>query len=76
MKKFLEYIVTSLVNHPQDVKITEKKEEGALIFTIKVHPEDLKILIGKSGQTIKAIKRIARIKTITERKTISLKVEE
>jgi len=78
MKKFLEYIITSLVNYPQNVKITEKEEDGALVFAIKVNPEDLKILIGKNGQTIKAVREIAKIKAFSEKKikNINIKIEE
>jgi len=76
MKKFLEYIIASLVSHPQDVKITEKKEGETLVFTIKVNPEDLKVLIGKNGQTIKAIREIIKIKAILEEKRVNIKIEE
>jgi len=76
MKKFLEYIITSFVNHPQDVRIIEKKEKETLAFTIKVNPEDIKILIGKNGQTIKAIREIVKIKAIIEKKKIIIKIEE
>jgi predicted RNA-binding protein YlqC (UPF0109 family) len=76
MKKLLEYIITSLVSHPQDVKISQGKEGEVLVFTIKVHPEDLKILIGKKGQTIKAIREVLKIKAIAEKKIINIKIEE
>jgi predicted RNA-binding protein YlqC (UPF0109 family) len=76
MKKLLEYIITSIVKHSRDVKITEKEENGVIIFTIKADPEDLKILIGKNGQTIKAIREIMRVKAISQGKIINIKIEE
>jgi predicted RNA-binding protein YlqC (UPF0109 family) len=74
MKKFLEYLVTSIVNHPQNVVIDEKEENNYLTLIIRVHPEDLKILIGKNGQTIKAIREIFRIKAIKEKKMVNIRI--
>lgn len=62
MKKLLEYLTASLVQYPKDLKIEEIKEENQVLFNIIANPEDLKILIGKGGQTIKAIRELMRLK--------------
>ncbi|MGB9706996.1 MAG: KH domain-containing protein [Microgenomates group bacterium] len=76
MKKLLEYIIRSLVENPKDVVIEEKEEGDYLTLVIKVHPEDIKIVIGKKGQTIKAIRELAKIKAIGKGKKINIKIEE
>ena len=67
MKQLVEYIVSNLVNHPEDVVIEEEKiseEEGSSNITIQVNPEDVGRVIGRSGKVINAIRQIARIAAI------------
>lgn len=61
MKQLLEYIIPNIVNHPEDVVINETEENGLLNLSIKVNPEDMGRVIGKSGKVIKAIRQIGRI---------------
>lgn len=75
MKKLLEYLITCLVENPQGVLISENETEDYLTFLIKVDPEDVKLVIGKNGRTIKAIQEILRVKAIKEKKKIHLMVE-
>jgi len=76
MKKLLEYLVSSIVNYPKDISVTEKEENKYFNLIIKVHPNDLKIIIGKNGQTIKAIRELVKIKAILKRKNINIAIEE
>ena len=58
MKSFLEYVVRSLVDNPDDVQITEvtgAKETG---YRIGLHPADVGLVIGKGGRTISAIRSL------------------
>jgi uncharacterized protein len=67
MKQLVEYIVSNLVNHPEDVIVEETKvpgEEGLSNITIKVNPEDVGRVIGRSGKVINAIRQITRIAAI------------
>ncbi len=61
MKDLLEYIIPNIVNHPEDVVITQTEADGITNVTIKVNPEDMGRVIGKSGKVIKAIRQIGRI---------------
>lgn len=61
MKQLLEYIIPNIVNHPEDVVINESEENGVVNLSIKVNPEDMGRVIGKSGKVIKAIRQIGRI---------------
>ncbi|MBU1200499.1 KH domain-containing protein [Patescibacteria group bacterium] len=67
MKQLVEYIVSNLVNHPEDVVIEEEKtpgEEDSSNIIIQVNPEDIGRVIGRSGKVINAIRQIARIAAI------------
>lgn len=76
MKQFLEYLVKSIVEKPKKIRIQESKQEGFTEYSIKVDPEDIKIVIGKNGRTIQAIRALAKTKAIKQGKRINLKLEE
>lgn len=66
MKQLIEYIVSNIVNHPENVVITEElSEDGAMTkYLIKVDAEDVGRVIGKQGKVIKSIRQIVRIAAI------------
>ncbi len=67
MKELVEYIVSNLVNHPEDVIVTEEEvagEENSSNITIQVNSEDVGRVIGRSGNVINSIRLIARIAAI------------
>jgi len=75
-QKVLEEILRSLVNHPENVVITRKVDEMGVLLSIKLHPQDMALVIGRNGETINAIKKI--IKAIGKRHfaRVNIKVEE
>lgn len=76
MKSLLEFVVCSIVNNPTDVSIEERQEGDLINFTIHTHPDDIKIVIGKNGRTIKSIRELAKVKAIKEKKKINVRIEE
>ena len=76
MIKLLEYILKSIVENPADISIQESQLEDITNFLIKANPEDIKIIIGKEGRTIKAIRELVRIKALESQKKINIKIEE
>lgn len=76
MKKLLEFIVKSIVEKPEEAKINQSDEGEITLLKIKVHPEDKKVIIGKSGRTIKALRNLVRIKATKEKKRVNLELEE
>ncbi len=56
MKELIEYIVKALVDHPEDVQITEVDGERTIIFELRCHADDVGKVIGKSGKTVSAIR--------------------
>ena len=74
MKKLLEFLVKSIVDSPQDVSVEEKGEVDELILNLKVNPDDIKIVIGKEGKTIRALREIIKIKAIKEKQRVRINV--
>jgi predicted RNA-binding protein YlqC (UPF0109 family) len=58
MKHFLEYVVRSLVDNPDDVQITELSGENEISYRVSLHPSDVGLVIGKGGRTISAIRSL------------------
>ena len=74
MKQLLEYIIPNIVNHPEEVVISEEESNGLITLTIKVNPEDMGRVIGKSGKVIKAIRQIGRIVAIKKGVRVNIDV--
>lgn len=75
-QEFLEFLIKSLVDHPEDVKIERKVDEMGVLLSLKVNPEDMGQIIGKSGATARAIRNLVRIVGLKNRARVNLKIEE
>jgi len=75
-QEFLEYIVKELVDHPEDVKIERKVDEMGVLLSLKVNPEDMGQVIGRSGSTARAIRSLVRIIGLKNHARVNLKIEE
>ncbi|MFO7675366.1 MAG: KH domain-containing protein [bacterium] len=58
MKELIVYIAKSLVDHPEQVEVTEIAGEKTLIYELRVSRSDLGKIIGKEGHTAKAMRSI------------------
>ncbi len=75
-QQFLEYVVKSLVDNPDDVKVARTVDEMGVLLTLSVHKDDMGKIIGRSGQTAKAIRTILRIVGMKSNARVNLKIEE
>lgn len=75
MKELLEYIVTGLVNHPEEVKIDEQVlPDGLIILSISANPEDYGRIIGRQGMLIRSLRTIVKARAIKEKKRVMVRV--
>ena len=58
MRELIEYIARSLVDHPDDIKITEIDGECTVVFELRCNKEDTGKVIGKSGKTVSAMRTL------------------
>lgn len=75
-KDFLEFVVKSIVNNPDDVEVTRKVDEMGVLLNLKVNPEDMGQIIGRQGSTAKAIRTLLRVIGLKNHARINLKIEE
>lgn len=76
MKQLLEYIIPNIVNHPEDVVITETEENGLVTLLIKVNPEDTGRVIGKAGKIINSIRQIVRVLAIKQGVRVNVEIDD
>jgi predicted RNA-binding protein YlqC (UPF0109 family) len=58
MKHFIDYVVRSLVDNPDDVQVTETPKQGEIVYRVGLHPADVGLVIGKGGRTIGSIRSL------------------
>jgi len=75
-QEFLEFVIKSIVDHPNDVKVTRAVDEMGVLLNLKVNPEDMGKIIGREGSTAKAIRTILRVIGSKNNARINLKIEE
>ena len=70
MDKLVEFIAKSLVDHPENVKVTTREEDDSVIIELVVDPEDTGKVIGKQGRIAKAIRAIVNAASINDEKKV------
>ena len=59
-QQFVEYIVKTLVNNPDKVKIERAIDEKGVLLSLSVDPEDVGRVIGRRGATAQSIRTLLR----------------
>lgn len=60
MKELVEVIAKSLVDHPDEVVVTETENEKAIVIELRVAQTDMGKVIGKQGRIAKAIRSVVK----------------
>ena len=58
LEEALEHLVTGIVDHKDDVTVRRKELRRGELFEVRVHPEDLGRIIGRSGRTASALRTV------------------
>lgn len=75
-QQFLETLVKALVDHPDAVQTSRTVDELGVLLTLDVHPEDMGKIIGRSGNTAKAIRTLLRVVGMKHDARVNLKINE
>ena len=76
MSKLVETIVTALVDHPEQVVVTEVEANNVTTYQLTVHPDDLGKVIGKQGRIAKAIRTVLFAAASHDNKRVQLEIKE
>ena len=75
-KVFLEYVAKALVDNPNDIKIDRTLDEMRVLISLTVNPADMGKIIGRMGNTAKAIRTLLRIIGMKNNARVNLKINE
>ena len=75
-KELLETIVRAIVSNPNEVYVEDKADEMGILLTLHVAKEDMGKVIGKLGETAKAIRLLLRVVGASEKAHINMKIFE
>lgn len=76
MKSLLEFILLRMVEHPEDLAIDEVEEMGLTVYKLKLHPDDIGRVIGRGGNVIKAIRKLAQVRAVKDRLRVRVVLQE
>ena len=75
-QSFVEYIVKAIVDHPDDVRTDRTVDEMGVLISLHLNPEDMGQVIGKNGQTAKAIRTLLRVVGARSKARVNMKIIE
>lgn len=75
-QEFLDFLIRALVDNPDAVKTDRKVDEMGVLITLTVDPADMGKIIGRNGQTAKAIRSLLRVVGVKNNARVNLKIEE
>lgn len=74
MKELLTTVAKALVDHPDSVEVREVEGERSVILELKVHPDDVGKVIGRSGRIIDALRTIVKASAAKQQKRASVEL--
>ncbi|MFY9484615.1 MAG: KH domain-containing protein [Patescibacteria group bacterium] len=75
-QEFIEYVVKAIVDEPSDVKVERKIDEMGVLLSLAVNPADMGKVIGKEGNTARALRTLLRVLGAKNNARVNLKILE
>ncbi len=75
-QEFVEYIVKALVNHPEDVRTERTVDDRGVLITLHINQEDMGYIIGRQGQTARALRILLKTVGAKDNARVNLKIYE
>ncbi len=76
MKELVEFVVKSLVDHPDEVSVYEINDRQGTILELSVAASDMGRVIGKSGRVINAIRSLLQVAAAKQGQRVTLELLE
>ena len=74
MKELLTYMIQNLVDHPDEVSVTERAAGGETVFEVRVAAGDMGKVIGRQGRIIKEVRVLMKAVAQKKGKKVSVDV--
>ena len=76
LKEILADIARAIVDHPDDVTVTEEENNGDVTLTLGVHADDMGMVIGRHGRIAKAIRSVMKSVAGTCGKKVNVEIKD
>ena len=74
MKELIQDIAMALVDHPDEVVVTETETEKTIVVELRVAPEDMGKVIGKQGRIAKSIRTLVKAAATKDDKKVVVEI--
>jgi predicted RNA-binding protein YlqC (UPF0109 family) len=74
LKDLLEYLARSLVDQPEDVRVTVTETETTIVLELSVAKEDVGKVIGKQGRIARALRTIVKASAVRDGKRVVVEI--
>lgn len=75
-EKFLDFVLTAIVDYPLEIKIQRTIDEMGVLLRVSCHKNDMGKIIGRQGETVKCIRSILRVVGARDGLRVNLKIDE
>lgn len=73
---FVEHVVKQIVSHPDEVNTERTVDERGVLITLDVHADDMGHVIGRNGQTARALRTLLKVVGAQNNARVNLKINE
>ena len=74
LKTTLRDIAAAIVDHPDDVNVVSEETETTITLTLRVHPDDMGMVIGRHGKIAKAIRTVIKAASVNCKKRVNVEI--
>lgn len=74
MRDLITVIAKALVDHPEDVTVSEAEAKDEMVYRLSVHPSDMGKVIGKQGRIAKALRTVVTSAAVKHNKRVSVEI--
>jgi hypothetical protein len=76
LKNLVEFLAKSLVDHPEEISVSEVERDETTLLQLRVAQSDLGKVIGRQGRTAKAIRVLLSASAARRGKRVVLEILE
>ncbi len=76
LKETLADIARAIVDHPDDVVVSEEENGDEIVLTLNVHADDMGMVIGRHGRIAKAIRSVMKSAATTAGKKVNVEIKD
>jgi predicted RNA-binding protein YlqC (UPF0109 family) len=74
-RELIEYVAKSLVDHPEEINLSELEEDGIIVYQLRVAPKDIGKVIGRRGRVARSMRTLLKVASIQNRRRTILEIE-